>query len=176
VSTFDEIPAVSGNSHHVSEEYSHLSVHFITTDDGAVRGGLSNGDPGSWSLEGTNGPQFLGFNGRSMGLTVTFDQLMSAISLDVARSNGSSAGGSFTMEAYLGDQFVDSQTVVFGDTNEWVTVNLDVTNVDRLTWQGQHTEWNPYGADNFSFAPVPEPGTLSVLVLGGLAVLRKRRK
>ncbi|MHC4744489.1 MAG: hypothetical protein ACYS8Z_21450, partial [Planctomycetota bacterium] len=90
VITFDEIAPANGNFGFLTEEYAALGIHFVTTDDGSIMGGLSNGDPGNWDLEGTNGPAFLGFNGSSYSLTANFDVAMGLVSLDVSRSAGSS--------------------------------------------------------------------------------------
>ena len=66
--SFEEIPAQNTIFATLSEEYAHLGVHFSSNDDGSTWDGMSNGDPGGWELEGTNGPTFAGFNGASYRL------------------------------------------------------------------------------------------------------------
>ena len=73
VISFDEMTATNSNCCYLTSEYLDLGVTFETTDDGSVWGGLSNGNPGTWGLEGTNGPAFLGFNGASYSATMLFD-------------------------------------------------------------------------------------------------------
>ena len=79
--TFDESPSTNNN---VPYSATVLGGTFSTTNAGTW-GGNSNGDPGTWGLEGTNGPQFLGFNPIS-GFTevVTFSSSVSSVSLDFA--------------------------------------------------------------------------------------------
>ena len=73
VITFDDIPAYQGNDINdvIREEYAHLGVHFNSDGrhSGIVRLGISQGDPGNWKLEGTNGPQFLGHNSHGPSVT-----------------------------------------------------------------------------------------------------------
>src|SRR5262245_27062075 len=83
---FDEIPPANRIMPPPSEEYAHMGVHFVATDDGSVWTGLSGGDPGGWGLEGTNGTAFSGFNGASYGLRVRFDGAVREVSVDAARS------------------------------------------------------------------------------------------
>ena len=70
------------------EEYAHLGVHLSTTDDGATWSDLSDGDPGQWQLEGSNGIAFLGFGGRGYSARVYFDEPVQEFQLDVARGEG----------------------------------------------------------------------------------------
>ncbi len=170
--TFDEIAPANGNFGFLTEEYASLGIHFITTDDGSIWGGMSAGDPGNWDLEGINGPAFLGFNGSNYGLTAWFDTEMNYISLDVSRSTGSSAGNSFTLECYDGAQLVDTQTVQLGLINSWTNVAFSGDTFDRVEWFGSGTGFHPYGIDNLNF--VPEPATIILFGFGGL-VLRRRK-
>lgn len=175
VITFDEIPPANDNSGFLTEEYAALGIHFITTDDGSIWGGLSDGDPGSWNIEGTNGPAFLGFNGDSYSLTANFDAEINYISLDVSRSLGSSPEDTFTLEAYNGATLLDSKTVVLNSINQWTTVSLSVDNIDQIHWFGLDSgiDYHPYGVDNLTF--VPEPATICLLGLGGLMLARNRK-
>ena len=175
VITFDEIPPANDNSGFLTEEYAALGIHFITTDDGSIWGGLSAGDPGNWNLEGTNGPAFLGFNGESYSLTANFDAEINYISLDVSRSLGSSPGNTFTLEAYNGDTLLDSKTVELDEINQWSTVSLSVDNINKIHWFGLDSgiDYHPYGVDNLNF--VPEPATICLLGLGGLLLVRNSK-
>ncbi|MBI1923023.1 carboxypeptidase regulatory-like domain-containing protein [Candidatus Poribacteria bacterium] len=146
--SFEEIPPANSNCCYLTEEYAHLGIHFITTDDGSIWGGLSNGDPGNWDLEGTNGPAFLGFNGSSYSLETTFDTPITNFSLDVSRSNGSQAGNTFTLELYHDATLLDSITVTLTDINQWTTVSSTVSDVNRTVWFGTGSGFHPFGIDN----------------------------
>ena len=177
VITFDEIPPANGNSGFLTEEYAALGIHFVTTDDGSIMGGISAGDPGYWGLEGTNGPAFLGFNGSSYSLTANFDAAMGLVSLDVSRSDGSSTGNTFTLDAYSASTLVATQTVTLGPINTWSNVSIATAGIDGIQISGAGSGFHPYGVDNLNFTPeIPAPGTLLLAGIGAslAANLRKR--
>ena len=93
-----------------------------------------------------------------------------------------------------------SLTVVNLDTSD-VTLPTELQNVSmglvgQHAWLGDPTKWTswwfrgqqaataenpamcPYGytIDDLTFEIIPEPGTLSLLVLGGLALIQRRRE
>lgn len=148
--SFDEIPAQNSNRSVLSEEYAHLGVHFVAVDDGGIWDGMSNGDPGGWELDGSNGPSFLGFNGRSFSLTVSFDEPVPAFRVDVAAAAGADPGGTFAVAGYRDGVLVDQTSVVLGGLNEWMTVELNEP-VDTVVWMGDTTGFRPFGADNMQW-------------------------
>ena len=99
--SFEDIPSYGGNSLSdvIREEYAHLGIHF--NSDGRhsriVRKGVSQGDPGNWDLEGTNGPQFLGQNSYGYTGLIEFDMSISGIRVDAAE--GHSGVRDLTFEA-----------------------------------------------------------------------------
>ena len=80
-----------------ANRYAYMGVTFDATDDGTTWGGLGNGDPGNWDLEGTNGSTFMGMNGNSYGLTMNFASDIAGFSLDASRSLGSDNGDTPTV-------------------------------------------------------------------------------
>ncbi len=176
---FDEFPA-GDNNVAITNLYSYLGVNFGPTNSG-VWEGLSQGDPGNWGLEGTNGPQFLGFNGgNGYNEQVTFDNPVNFVSLDFSRSNGSS-DGMITLSAFDGMTLLGSTSVVLGDINSWSTLTLSFPTITSIEWDGTGSGFHPYGVDNFQFTPsggtTPEPPTLllfgtSIFAIGGF--LRRR--
>jgi len=148
--------------------------------------GNSNGDPGNWGLEGTNGSNFLCFNGGNPGYTMelNFTSPQSSVSLDVSRSNGSSAGDTFTINAYNGLVLLNTQTVILGPINTWSTIIINTPGINRITWDGAGVDFHPYGVDNLIFqqqaTTVPtmdEWGMIIFMALAGLgAVSYLRRK
>lgn len=162
--SFEEIPAHNSNRVALSEEYAHLGIHFVTTDDGAIWDGLSNGDPGGWELEGTHGPSFLGFNGRSYALRVLFDVPVPAFLVDVASSGGADPDTVFTLDGYRDGVLIDSATVVLGAVNEWFTAGLEAE-VDEVVLRGQTQGYRPYGADNLRWGGLDTaPARLDVAI------------
>jgi len=161
--SFDDVPAANGNAPALAEEYAHLGVHFVATDDGSVWSGVSGGDPGGWGLEGTNGTNFVGFNGASYGLGVVFDDPVRDVKLDVARSLGSRAGDAFLLRGYRGGAMVEELSLALGDVNAWTRVEL-VEEVDAVSWVGVGvgTRRHPFGVDNLRFSV--EPALLAVAI------------
>jgi hypothetical protein len=149
--SFDEISATDDNAPVLAEEYAHLGVHFVATDDGSVWSGVSSGDPGSWGLEGSQGSNFAGFNGASYGLGVVFDEPIRDFRLDVARSLGSRVGDAFLLRGHRDGAMVEEVSVVLGDVNAWSTVEL-AEEVDAVSWVGLGTRRHPFGVDNLRWS------------------------
>lgn len=181
--TFDEFAYDNGNGTIPAGRYSALGVTFNGTDDGSTWGGVSNGDPGNWDLEGTNGAGFSGFNGESYVMTLLFASDITSFSLDASRSLGSQAGDSITLEAYLNNVLVASTSAIFGDINAWVTLSLVGGLWDEIRWIGAGNDFHPFGVDNINFTfadrEVPLPAALPMFLAGlaglGFARGRKRR-
>ena len=153
---FDEVPPANASSPTLREEYAALGAHFATTDDGSLWSGLSAGDPGGWGIEGTRGNAFVGFNGRSYGLSVAFDEPVREVTVDVARSSGSRAGDAFTMRGWRAGAIVEEVSVALGEVNAWATVAL-TEEVDRIEWTGVGVRsFHPYGVDHLRWTSEPE--------------------
>ena len=172
--TFDEFPADNSNGSMPSSRYNYLGVTISGTDDGSTLGGLSNGNPGNWGLEGTNGPFFSGFNGSSYTNTLTLISGGSiySFSLDVSRSNGSADTNTFTIEGYTNNVLTESVTVPLHTINEWTTVSLNSV-VDEVKWFGTGSGFHPFGVDNLNFQ-IPEPTGLGMLLAGSLLLMRRK--
>ncbi len=173
--TFDEFDASNDNFAGLSNEYASLGVNFVTSDDGAIWDGTLGGDPGNWMITGTNGDQFMGFNGDAYGATMLFDDNLSFLQLDTSRSNGSQEGDSMMIEAYLDGMLVDSDMVVFGDSLDvWTTLTLS-GDFDTVVISGQGTDFHPFGVDNIAWRLVPAPSSITMLAAAGLIGTRRRR-
>lgn len=176
----------------VGTTYSADGVSF-TPPEQTVCMGNTNGDPGNWGLEGTNGAKYLCFNGTNPGysMEIALTTPVLAISMDVARSNGSQSGDSFTIVAYNGATQLATQTVILGAVNSWSTVSLTgFTNANRFTWTGNGAGFHPYGVDNIvldpatsvpaTVAPVPALSEWALMALGvavvGVAAARKKKR
>jgi len=172
--TFDEFEAANDNASFLTNEYAGMGVNFLTTDDGVIYDGLTGGDPGGWDIEGTNGTQFMGFNGSSYSATMLFDTTINAFRLDAARSSGSSAGNTVKIEGYLNGVLINFMTVTLGDINEWSTLSIDGS-FDKIVMFGNGNGFRPFGVDNIQWNAVPTPSSLALLGLGGLLAGRRRR-
>jgi hypothetical protein len=148
VISFEEIAAQNSNLVTLTEQYAHLGVHFSSLDDGAIWDGMStNEDLYGWGLDGTNGPAFAGFNGRSYQLTARFDQPVPAFRVDVSAANGTTAGSAFALQGYLAGALVETASVTLGSANQWQTVGL-TAEVDMVMLVGQTGTRRSFGADN----------------------------
>jgi hypothetical protein len=173
---FDEFPADNNNGGIPAGRYAGLGVTFLGTDDGTTWGGISNGDPGNWGVNGTNGPIFSGYNGDSYNQRLTFNSLISNFSLDVSRTNGSSASDTFTLQGWRLGVMVLSVSGPLGPINTWTTFGFG-TNVDEVRWFGTGANFHPYGVDNLNWtAAVPEPTSLLLLASGLAGIRRLTRK
>lgn len=196
--TFDEFSAGNSNAA-VTSLYAPLGVSFDTGNSG-IWSGLSQGDPGNWALEGSNGSAFLGNNGINNGGSyitgILFSTLMSGVSFDVARSNGSSSGQALVASAYNGSTLLSSQSIVLGSVNSWTSVLFGIGGISSLIITGSATGFSPFGLDNLQFnatgntllsgldvsridvTPIPEPETYAMMLagLGLLGFISRHRK
>jgi hypothetical protein len=147
--TFDEMAPSNANCCYLTTEYADQGVTFETTDDGSIWGGLSNGNPGTWFLEGTNGPAFMGFNGASFSASMLFDSPINGFSLDMAPSIGwYTMEDVFTLEGYLGGVLVDRVSTQPLPFAEWMTVEL-AGEIDEVLMVSEGPTFpNTYGIDN----------------------------
>ena len=185
VIAFDDAYPSVGDGGDVSTYYSAEGV-TITGDNAGVWGGISNGNPGGWGLEGTNGPAFLGCNdGDSCSPTFDFAAPVDDVSLDIGLANNWSA--TFTVSGYLNSTLVDSATMTINNGvsgGTWDTFAL-TGDVDQVVVSSSFVSPGfAFGLDNVQFesapATAPEPATFSMLLFGagaiGFAALRRRRQ
>ena len=155
---------------------------FSGTNAG-IWAGNSNGDPGLWGLEGTNGPHFLGFNGGAGGSdplyyseVVTFDVPVSSVSIDFARATGS-VDGSVTLQAFDSSGSIGFVTGELGSVNAWSTLSVAFPDMTSIAWNVMGTGSHPYGVDNLDYSPVPIPavGWFILPAFGGFGWFGRRR-
>jgi hypothetical protein len=167
----------------------------ITGNNAGTLGGNSNGNPGAWFLEGTNGPQFLGYNGFSStgnsvpkGDTLTFTiSGIDHVSIDFSKADFT-PDGKIAFRAFdSSHQEIGSSAGFLTDTNVWTTLSITATGIASVSWLETPTTtmsafepFMAYGVDNvqFAIAAVPELSTWGMMLLGfvaaGFAGNRKR--
>jgi hypothetical protein len=165
VITFDEMLPDNSNCCYLTTEYADLGVTFVTTDDGSIWAGLSNGNPGSWFLEGTNRPAFLGFNGASLSASMLFDAPIEGFRLDMGPSIGwSSVDDVLILEGTRAGVLVDRVEVSSPGFGVWTQIALQ-GEIDAVYMVSQGPTFpNAYGIDNvmwqMSETPNDPPGDL----------------
>jgi hypothetical protein len=159
---FEELPPANDSRMVLSEEYAEMGVHFVASDDGATWGGMGDGDPGLWKLEGTAGSAFLGFDGQSYVATLHFDTPVEGFSMDAARAAGARLYlyDMFQVTGFLDGQIVESDTIFFGGENSWRTLSLTGM-VDKVVWFGTGFRGHRFGVDNLRWSDL-EPQMLEV--------------
>ena len=149
---FEDLPAANDSFQTLSEEYAHMGVHFSSADDGATWAGLSDGDPGGWQLDGTNGSTFMGFDGSSYTALVDFDAPVQEFELDVARGVGSFwRFNTVTVSGFRERRVVEAVAVFLGAVNDWQTISM-TQEVDRVHIRGVGFPGYRFGIDNLRWA------------------------
>ena len=174
----------------LTDLYASLGVHF--GGPGANNGGAILNDA-NLAVKAMSGPNVLAFDRTALlanGGTptdpesITFDTLQSQVSIFVTPETTTASASRFSMDAYdEGGTLIGSDTANFGE-GFGVYLPLTITSpqgIRRVTL----TQTLPNGSrsfalDNLSFTSVPEPSTLTLLMLGmplaiGLARLRRGR-
>lgn len=95
---------------------------------------------------------------------------------DADSFNNMSSSGVTIADAGASTTFVTGNNVATGYVARWTGIRSG-TDGDFTVWSGDATFGvvKPYVVQVFKLAEVPEPATLSLLALGGLALLRRRR-
>lgn len=145
---FEDQEPGNGGGPSLTEEYTALGVHFDSSDDANVWNGLSGGDPGGWQVEGSNGPRFLGFDGESYNVVLTFDAPVQDFQLDVARA----APHPYTFHqvwvvGLREGEIVDEQMVYLGAVDSWMTVAL-AGELDQVVVDGPGQVGTRFAIDN----------------------------
>lgn len=172
---FDDAYAFGGNLFRPGTFYQGSQGVTISGTYLGTIGGIGNGDPGNWSLLGTNGSAFLGCNaGLSCSPTFSFASDVASLSLDLGLGGNPGWTANFSVTALLDGVPVATQGLTLAavsDPGPWGTVSFD-TPLDQIrvtaTYGGGAFA---FGIDNVVYTNatgVPEPATLGLF---GLAVL-----
>lgn len=177
--TFDEFSAYDSEPPILQEEYAGFGIHFIAGPlwpDGTTYSG------GTWKLTGTNGSQFLGFDGFANGVLMKFDSDIEALSFDYARGEGSRWG----FVRYL--LFDEREIVDKGwlrlpsQVDTWNTFSFSGENIDGVILAVHYgCPGYAWGIDNLVFVPasddpIPIPPTALLLGSGMIGLIGITRR
>jgi probable HAF family extracellular repeat protein len=153
------------------------SQAFGVSANGSVVVGRGNSASGTEAFRWTSGGGMVGLGDLPGGS-------FSSLAFDVSADGSVVVGGSVSAsgnEAFIWDQENGMQSLQdllvndFGlDLTGWTLREARGISADGLTIAG----WgiNPDGFTEAFVATIPEPGTVSLLVLGGIALLRRKRR
>jgi len=155
---FEDRPPSNDPSATLSEDYADRGVHFASSDDGAVWGGMSAGDVGGWQLEGSSGPAFLGFDGNSYEVMLSFDAPVADFQLDASRAQGAMLPfyDTLLVAGFMNGAFTNAVEIYLGNVNQWTTLALD-GEVDRVFIHGAGIRGMRFGVDNLSWNGTAAP-------------------
>ncbi|MEX0652638.1 MAG: PEP-CTERM sorting domain-containing protein [Phycisphaeraceae bacterium] len=155
------------------------TVHF---DEAPYNGGAQGMDEetitiSEISVDMTFSPTWYAYQGHIQAdesdVSILFDSLVEVSSMLVGPENGSGSPVSGTITGYNGGDV--EWTVSPSNLEEWTTFTDGAGSfVDRVRFE--HASGSIFDVDDVTIAAVPEPASLALLGLGGLAMLARRRR
>ncbi|MEC7984750.1 MAG: hypothetical protein VX278_06280 [Myxococcota bacterium] len=139
---FDAAWSSLGQGANPENYYGSYGLSFNNTNGYGLIGGMGNGDPGNWDIDGSNGTAAWGCWGGDR--SISFDAPVTAVSLDFLRGFNDY---SVSVDAYIGGSFVDSQTVSLSGAFAVGSVSFTGP-LDELRWSAGCC----YGVDNLEYS------------------------
>jgi len=138
---FDDAFAQFGHGSDPEWYYGPYGVHFDNTNGFGVIGGVGNGDPGDWDIEGTNGSAAWGLWAGYHG--IHFDAPVTGVSLDLLRGHDDLV---ITLNASYEGNHVGSQVLSLSGSFD-VETAIFPGPIDTITWDAPCC----YGLDNIVY-------------------------
>jgi hypothetical protein len=151
--SFDEFEPANSHYRPLTDEYGAMGVEFLLVYGVGTWHGLSNQEEEwGWGLEGTNGPNFLGFRTSGVELAMLLDEAVEGFRLDLARAAGSTAGAQVVLSGFHSGEWVEDVYVELGafGINEWSTAEF-LQPVDEVQILGTSGGFEPFGVDNLQW-------------------------
>ncbi len=128
VLAFDDAYAVLGDGANPETFYGTFGVHFDNAAGYGLIGGMGNGDPGNWDIQGSNGPAAWGL---WQGVhAISFDVPTNGLSVDFLRAFDDMT---VVVTASLAGAEVETQTFSLAGAFDVATVNFS-NRLDRISW------------------------------------------
>ena len=135
----------------------------------------SYGNMTNWNLANANGERFLG-TGNNQYVGVDFETGIQLQGLLISTcTDAPYAFGNFDVQVFRngGWDSLGGAVQPYGDDLFWIDFGLEGEYAEQVRLFGNADNKVVYGI--MAFAVVPEPATMSLLVVGGLALLRRRK-
>ncbi len=117
-------------------------------------------------------------DGANFGdIRIDFDALMTSVSIQVGDNNADDDGPIQLFAYTSGNALVDSDSIAYGAAMDTpVTLSVAGANIAYIIGTGGGNFPGSLYWDNVTANPVPEPATMTLLGLGAVAIMRRRKK
>ncbi len=140
--------------------------------------GVDTNQDGIWEGDGGGDSLVIAFSGGAIPNTITHESwftsgLDSATNVHVVGNRAGLTAGTYSASGTQ-DTLANLRSMSLGGSTSWGDLNVLRAYIAVGNWPGV-SSYTAY-VDDVNFAPVPEPATMTVLGLGALVAIRRRRR